>query len=113
MFCHLHTHTQYSLLDGASRIADVIKRARQHKQPALAITDHGNMFGAIEFYKACKDASKKSAEKDGLPAVKPIIGMEAYVVPNGESRTKREKKSTATTIITCCSGRPISKATKI
>ncbi len=89
-FCHLHTHTQYSLLDGASRIGDIIKRARKNNQPALAITDHGNMFGAIEFYKACKE-TKKLAEKDGLPAVKPIIGMEAYVVPNGESRTKREK----------------------
>lgn len=89
-FCHLHTHTQYSLLDGASRIGDIIKRARTNNQKALAITDHGNMFGAIEFYKACKE-TKKLAEKDGLPAVKPIIGMEAYVVPNGESRTKREK----------------------
>ncbi|MEI6235864.1 MAG: DNA polymerase III subunit alpha [Planctomycetota bacterium] len=89
-FCHLHTHTQYSLLDGASRIGDIIKRARANKQTALAITDHGNMFGAIEFFKACKD-TKKLAEKDGLPALKPIIGMEAYVVPNGESRTKREK----------------------
>src|ERR1041384_3888901 len=81
-FCHLHTHTQYSLLDGASRIADIVKRARMMNQPALAITDHGNMFGAIEFYKACSDASK-NAEKDGLPPIKPIIGMEAYVVPGG------------------------------
>lgn len=89
-FCHLHTHTQYSLLDGASRIGDLIKRARKMNQPALAITDHGNMFGAIEFYKACKE-TKKSSEKDGLPPLKPIIGMEAYIVPNGESRTKREK----------------------
>ena len=89
-FCHLHTHTQYSLLDGASRIADIVKRARKMNQPALAITDHGNMFGAIEFYKACKE-TKKSSETDGLPPLKPIIGMEAYIVPNGESRTKREK----------------------
>ena len=89
-FCHLHTHTQYSLLDGASRIGDIVKRARTMNQPALAITDHGNMFGAIEFYKACMDASKNS-EKDGLPPIKPIVGMEAYIVPNGESRTKREK----------------------
>jgi len=89
-FCHLHTHTQYSLLDGASRISDIIKRARKMNQPALAITDHGNMFGAIEFYKACKE-TEKTAEKDGLPPLKPILGMEAYVVPGGESRTKREK----------------------
>ncbi|HEY3324014.1 MAG TPA: DNA polymerase III subunit alpha [Planctomycetota bacterium] len=89
-FCHLHNHSQYSLLDGASRIPDMVKRARKMGQPALAITDHGNMFGAIEFYKTCADANK-NAEKDGLPQIKPIIGMETYIVPNGESRTKREK----------------------
>ncbi|MCZ7645072.1 MAG: DNA polymerase III subunit alpha [Planctomycetota bacterium] len=89
-FCHLHTHTQYSLLDGASRIKDLILRARQHKQPAVAITDHGSMFGVIEFYKACKEANAAAQEK-GLPTVKPILGMEAYVVPDGQSRTKREK----------------------
>ncbi|MCY3022331.1 MAG: DNA polymerase III subunit alpha [Planctomycetota bacterium] len=89
-FCHLHTHTQYSLLDGASRIADIVQRAREMNQPALAITDHGNMFGVVEFYKECVDASSRAA-KDGLPPIKPIIGMEAYIVPNGESRTKREK----------------------
>jgi DNA polymerase-3 subunit alpha len=88
-FCHLHNHTQYSILDGLSRIPELVKRARQMNQPALAITDHGNMFGAIEFYKACGEASKKAS--DGLPPIKPILGMEAYVVPNGESRTKRQK----------------------
>ena len=88
-FCHLHNHTQYSLLDGASRIGELIKRARKMNQPALAITDHGNMFGAIEFYKACSEASKNAG--DGLPPLKPILGLETYVVPNGESRTKREK----------------------
>jgi DNA polymerase-3 subunit alpha len=88
-FCHLHNHTQYSILDGFSRIPQLVKRARQMNQPALAITDHGNMFGAIEFYKACGEASKKAS--DGLPPIKPILGMEAYVVPNGESRTKRQK----------------------
>jgi DNA polymerase III subunit alpha len=74
-FCHLHTHTQYSLLDGASRLRDIIQRARKMKQPALAITDHGNMFGAIEFYKECAEASKNS-EKDGLPPITPILGIE-------------------------------------
>ena len=54
-FCHLNTHTQYSLLDGASRISDIVARARKMNQPALAITDHGNMFGAIEFYKECEE----------------------------------------------------------
>jgi DNA polymerase-3 subunit alpha len=67
-FVHLHTHSQYSLLDGACRLDSVIQLAKDFKMPALAITDHGNMFGAIEFY--------KKATKAG---VKPIIGIEAYV----------------------------------
>ncbi|MBU0983757.1 MAG: DNA polymerase III subunit alpha, partial [candidate division Zixibacteria bacterium] len=67
-FVHLHTHSQYSLLDGACRLDNVIQLAKEYKMPGLAITDHGNMFGAIEFY--------KKATKAG---VKPIIGCEAYV----------------------------------
>jgi len=67
-FVHLHVHTQYSLLDGACRIPELVGLAAQNKMPALAITDHGNMFGAIEFYLECL--------KQG---VKPIIGCETYV----------------------------------
>lgn len=67
-FVHLHTHSQYSLLDGACRLDSVIELAKSFKMPALAITDHGNMFGAIEFYKKASRAG-----------VKPIIGTEAYV----------------------------------
>ncbi|KAA3634244.1 MAG: DNA polymerase III subunit alpha [Calditrichaeota bacterium] len=67
-FVHLHTHSQYSLLDGACRLDAVIAKAKELKMPALAITDHGNMFGAIEFY--------KKATKAGI---KPIIGCETYV----------------------------------
>ncbi|HUV30892.1 MAG TPA: DNA polymerase III subunit alpha [Acidobacteriota bacterium] len=67
-FVHLHTHSQYSLLDGACRLDSVIKLAREYKMPALAITDHGNMFGAIEFYTKATEAG-----------LKPIIGTEAYV----------------------------------
>ena len=70
-FVHLHLHTQYSLLDGAIRIDDLVERAKEFRMPAIAITDHGNMFGAIEFY--------LKAEKAG---VKPIIGCEVYVAPN-------------------------------
>ncbi|MBI4844631.1 MAG: DNA polymerase III subunit alpha [Nitrospirae bacterium] len=66
----LHLHTHYSLLDGAIRIEDLIKKALEYKLPALAITDHGNMFGAIEFY--------RKVSKAGL---KPIIGCEVYVAP--------------------------------
>ncbi len=69
-FIHLHLHTQYSLLDGACRIADILNLAKQYKMDSLAITDHGNMFGAIEFYMA--------AQKAGI---KPIIGCEVYVAP--------------------------------
>ena len=71
-FCHLHNHTEYSLLDGANRIPDMVKRAKDLGQEALAITDHGAMFGVMEFYFECK--------KQGI---KPIIGMEAYVAPGG------------------------------
>lgn len=67
-FTHLHVHTEYSLLDGAARIGDLVKRAVDLNMNALAITDHGCMYGAIDFYNACK--------KSGI---KPIIGMEAYV----------------------------------
>ncbi len=67
-FVHLHTHSQYSLLDGACRLDAVIQKAIDLKMPALAITDHGNMFGAIEFYKKAKKAG-----------IKPIIGCETYV----------------------------------
>jgi DNA polymerase-3 subunit alpha len=71
-FVHLHLHTEYSLLDGAVRIPDLMERAVGYGMPAVAITDHGNLFGAVEFYQA--------AEKAG---VKPIIGCEAYVAPGG------------------------------
>ncbi|MDH4100827.1 MAG: DNA polymerase III subunit alpha [Nitrospirota bacterium] len=69
-FVHLHLHTQYSLLDGACRVDRLVNLAHDYKMPALAITDHGNMFGALEFYQTCM--------KKGI---KPIIGCEVYVAP--------------------------------
>jgi len=75
-FIHLHTHTHYSLLDGLSQTERLVKLAKKYEMPALAITDHGNMYGAIEFYKLCKDAG-----------IKPIIGVEAYVA----NRTRFDK----------------------
>ncbi|MDT8440572.1 MAG: DNA polymerase III subunit alpha [Desulfuromonadales bacterium] len=69
-FVHLHLHTQYSLLDGAIRIDDLVKRAQEFRMPALAITDHGNMFGAVEFY-----------SKAWAAGIKPIVGCEVYVAP--------------------------------
>jgi DNA polymerase-3 subunit alpha len=67
-FVHLHVHTDYSLLDGACQIGPLVELARSYRLPALAITDHGNMFGAVEFYKKARDAG-----------IKPIIGSEVYV----------------------------------
>lgn len=76
-FVHLHNHTQYSLLDGACKINELLALAKEYRLPALAITDHGNMFGAIEFYKKALSCG-----------IKPIIGSEAYVAP--EDRTRKE-----------------------
>ena len=76
-FVHLHNHTEYSLLDGASRIQAMVTRAAELDMPAIGLTDHGVMYGAIHFYKACKEAG-----------IKPIIGCEVYVAPR--SRLLRE-----------------------
>src|SRR5436309_4554621 len=76
-FVHLHNHTEYSLLDGASRIPAMVARAAELEMPAIGMTDHGVMYAAIHFYKACKEAG-----------VKPIIGCEVYVAPR--SRLLRE-----------------------
>lgn len=70
-FVHLHNHSHYSLLDGLPKIKPMVARAKELGFPALALTDHGNMYGAIEFYKACTEAG-----------IKPIIGQEAYIAPN-------------------------------
>ncbi len=76
MFTHLHTHTEFSLLDGACRIEQLVCRAKSLGMQSLAITDHGNMYGAVDFYKACK--------KEGI---KPVIGCEVYVA----ARTRFDK----------------------
>jgi len=67
---HLHVHSEYSLLDGAARLEKLVERAKALKFPALALTDHGNLFGAVDFYTACEKAG-----------VKPILGCELYVAP--------------------------------
>ncbi len=71
-FIHLHTHSHYSLLDGLSKITDMVKTVKKNGMNALAITDHGNMYGAIELYKECQKAG-----------IKPIIGVEAYIAERG------------------------------
>ncbi|PKN36093.1 MAG: DNA polymerase III subunit alpha [Deltaproteobacteria bacterium HGW-Deltaproteobacteria-19] len=78
-FVHLHVHTQYSLLDGAIRLADLFQKAKEYEMPALAITDHGNLFGAIDFYQRARKAG-----------IKPIIGCELYVAPG--SRFDRQSQ---------------------
>jgi len=70
-FAHLHQHTEYSMLDGAARIDDLVAVAVADSQPALAITDHGNMYGVLEFYRSCHEAG-----------ISPIIGLEAYMARN-------------------------------
>jgi DNA polymerase-3 subunit alpha len=75
-FVHLHVHTEYSLLDGASRIGSLVQRAKELDMPAIAITDHGSMYGIVDFY--------KQAKKQGI---KPIIGCEVYVAP----RSRKER----------------------
>ncbi len=75
-FAHLHLHTEFSMLDGAARVEEVVKRAASDGQPAIAITDHGNMYGVLDFYKAAQAAG-----------VKPIIGIEAYMA--AETRLER------------------------
>jgi len=82
-FAHLHCHSEFSLLDGANRLDDLIARARDFEQPALAITDHGNLFAAWEF--------QEKAKRAGL---KPIIGMEAYVAP-GDRRVRSRVSASA------------------
>ena len=73
----LHLHTEYSLLDGAIKVKELIETASAYKMPAVAITDHGNLFGAIEFYKAAIKAG-----------IKPIIGCEVYVAPDSRFNKK-------------------------
>ncbi|MFW6202587.1 MAG: DNA polymerase III subunit alpha, partial [Gemmatimonadota bacterium] len=75
-FVHLHTHSEYSLLDGANRLPDLVRRTHEYEMPALALTDHGCMFGAWEFQKLARRAG-----------IKPILGMEAYVAP-GDRRDR-------------------------
>jgi DNA polymerase-3 subunit alpha len=77
-FVHLHVHTEYSMLDGAARVGDLVAEVARQEMPAIAMTDHGNVFGAFEFY--------KQATKVG---VKPIIGIEAYIAPESRHEKKR------------------------
>lgn len=80
---HLHTHSEYSLLDGASRVKDLVRRARELNMPALALTDHGVMYGIVDFYEAACEAG-----------IKPIVGCEVYVAPGSRfDKSSRQDES--------------------
>jgi DNA polymerase-3 subunit alpha len=83
-FIHLHNHTHYSLLDGAIRVPDLLEATKKFEMPAVAITDHGNMFGAIDFYLSAKKAG-----------VKPLVGSEMYMAPGSRTERKAIKKGAA------------------
>ncbi len=86
-FVHLHLHTQYSILDGLTNIKKLFARARELGMPAVAITDHGNMFGVPEFFKVADDKSNKNP--DGSYIVKPIIGCEVYVTRHFDHKERK------------------------
>src|ERR1700704_702980 len=77
-FVHLHNHTEYSMLDGAAKITPMLAEAQRLQMPAIGMTDHGNMFGASEFYNSATEVG-----------IKPIIGVEAYIAPASRFDTKR------------------------
>jgi DNA polymerase-3 subunit alpha len=81
-FVHLHVHSEYSLLDGANRIGDLISACQQDKQPAIALTDHGNMFGALELY-----------QKATAAGVKPILGCEVYLAKKSRKEPHNKKEN--------------------
>ena len=83
-FVHLHCHSHYSLLDGASRIPELVAKAKELGMNALALTDHGNLYGAIEFYRECAAAG-----------INPIIGYEAYVAPGRRSDREARRRGDA------------------
>ena len=87
-FVHLHVHSEYSLLDGACRIKELINKAKENNMPALALTDHGVMYGVIQFY--------KEAVAQGI---KPIIGCEVYLAPNSRKDKSYGKKETPSHLI--------------
>jgi len=90
-FTHLHVHSEYSLLDGACRIKDLVKRVKELDQTAVAVTDHGNMYGAVNFYKEAKKAG-----------IKPIIGCEVYVAPGSRfDRTKTGEDARYHLVLLC------------
>src|SRR5437660_1088348 len=83
-FAHLHCHSHYSLLDGANRIPELVEQTKKLGMNAIALTDHGNLYGAVEFYREARDAG-----------VNPIIGYEAYVAPGSRFEKSASRKDAA------------------
>ena len=90
-FVHLHLHSEYSLLDGACRISEIPKRAAECGHQAVALTDHGAMYGAVAFYQACRDAG-----------IKPIIGCEVYVAPGSRFERTSSQDGYAYHLVLLC-----------
>jgi DNA polymerase-3 subunit alpha len=84
IFIHLHTHSEYSLLDGAAKIEGLIEKAVRNKMPALALTDHGNIFAAVNFFRKAKEKR-----------IKPILGAELYIAPKSRFEKKDKKEETS------------------
>ena len=91
MFCHLHVHTEYSLLDGACRLSPLVAKAEALGQEALAITDHGVMYGVIDFYKECKKQN-----------IRPIIGCEVYIAPRSRHNKEHRVDSSPYHLVLLC-----------
>ena len=85
MWVPLHVHSQYSILDASASVYAIAEKAAELSMPAVALTDHGNLFGAVDFYKACKEVK-----------VKPIIGCEFYVAPQSTAKIKKREWSNRT-----------------
>ena len=90
-FAHLHVHTEYSLLDGSNKIKECISRVKELGMDSVAITDHGVMYGVIDFYKAAKAAG-----------IKPVLGCEVYVAPGSRLTRRPEATARAGTTTLCC-----------
>ncbi len=90
-FVHLHLHSEYSLLDGATRIDTLVKKAKELGMRAVAVTDHGNMYGAVTFFDACVSLDEAYYKEHGKPIVKPILGCEFYVSRDHTKKEGREK----------------------
>lgn len=91
-FIHLHTHSHYSILDGISKIDRIVEKTAEYGQSAVALTDHGNMFGIMDFRKECEEHNKKQKGKDKPALIKPIFGAELYIAPKSRFEKDKEEK---------------------